>query len=131
MIRSAEEFRSLRLSERRDEYLRAAQEEAPLEVWVEVCARWPELRFWVAQNKTVPQEILVRLADDDDPKVRGMVARKRKLNPSLQANLVRDPDASVRASLAQNPKLLDEFRGLLLEDPEGFVREAARRDETG
>ena len=76
MIDSPEEFRRLPQSECRDEYLRAAHDEAPMEVWLEVIRRWPDLRFWVAQNKTVPLEILEILAKDPDPKVPDMVSRK-------------------------------------------------------
>src|SRR5437870_4898487 len=77
MIESPEEFRRLRESENRDEYLRAAHDEAPLEVWMEVVRRWPDMRFWVAQNKTVPLSVLEVLVNDPDEKVRDMVLRKR------------------------------------------------------
>lgn len=54
MIASAEEFVELRRSERQEEYSRVAQDSAPREVWLEVIQRFPDMRFWVAQNKTVP-----------------------------------------------------------------------------
>lgn len=76
MIGSAEEFRRLRESEKPDEYGRATHDEAPVEVWLEVIRRWPDMRFWVAQNKTVPVPVLEVLVNDPDEKVRDMVLRK-------------------------------------------------------
>ena len=64
MIESAEEFKRLRESEVPEEYRRAAHDEASSETWLEVLNKFPELSFWVAQNKTVPLEILHVLADD-------------------------------------------------------------------
>lgn len=76
MIESADEFRRLRVSENPEEYRRAAYDEAPAEVWLEVIRRWPDMRFWVAQNKTVPVSVLEALVNDPDEKVRDMVQRK-------------------------------------------------------
>jgi hypothetical protein len=101
-IDTAEEFVRLRSSEDPEEYRRAAHEEAPLAVWLDVIARFPEMRFWVAQNKTVPLEILSQLAGDDDPKVRSMVAMKRKATAEIIARLVDDPDFSVRMQAARH-----------------------------
>lgn len=80
MISSAQEFLGLRFSEDPELYNRAAHEEAPEDVWLELVEEYPESRFWVAQNKTVPLTVLKRLASDDDSRVRGMVAMKRKLD---------------------------------------------------
>lgn len=77
VISSADEFVRLRDSADPAEYGRAARDEAPLEVWWDVCARFPDYRFWVAQNKTVPLEVLEVLRDDADGLVRWMVCRKR------------------------------------------------------
>lgn len=44
MIESAEEFVRLRRSPLSDDYRRAAHEEAPIQVWVDVLARFPEMR---------------------------------------------------------------------------------------
>jgi hypothetical protein len=43
-------------------------------VWLGVIRDYPDMRFWVAQNKTVPVSILGVLAADDDQRVRSMVA---------------------------------------------------------
>src|SRR5688572_23658542 len=104
MIESAEEFQRLRESENPEEYWRAAHEPASVEVWREIIARYPELREWVAHNKTVPLQILAELACDTDPRVRAMVAMKRKLAPELQLRLATDPDDGVRERLAWNAK---------------------------
>lgn len=75
MISSAEELKHLRESKNPQDYQRAAQEEASLEVWQEVLVSFPEKAFWVAQNKTVPLEILEQLSKNTDTTVRAMVAR--------------------------------------------------------
>ena len=46
MITSAEQFVYLRESEDRSEYHRAAHEEAPLDVWLDVITRYPEMQQW-------------------------------------------------------------------------------------
>jgi len=121
-IRSAEEFVRLRKSSDAKDYGRAALEEAPLEVWHEIVKDYPEMRFWVAQNKTVPVEVLSVLARDDDPRVRSMVASKRKLDPETLAGLAIDDDEGVRASVARNPRadrlLLEHLR----DDPWETIR---------
>lgn len=54
MIESADEFVRLRTSADPAEYQRAARDDATERTWRDVIARFPEMRFWVAQNKTVP-----------------------------------------------------------------------------
>ena len=125
MIHSAEEFIRLRTSEDTAEYQRAARDAAPLEVWRELVARHPNMRFWVVQNKTVPLEVLAMLARDDDTDVRCMVASKRKLCHELQHVLALDPEESVRHALAMNAKVLQEVLQLLAQE-QSFVGEAAR-----
>ena len=127
MIESVEEFVRLRSSEMMDEYWRAAHEEAPVEIWMQVVERFPEYRFWVAQNKTVPLQVLERLAHDTDTRVRSMVASKRKLSPDLQRLLSKDADASVRQRLAYNAKCAVDVLRLLSNDLDPDVRDAASR----
>jgi hypothetical protein len=103
-ISSAEEFVRLRTSSDPEDYRRSASEPASLEVWSAVIADYPEMRFWVAQNKTVPLVVLQRLAGDVDPRVREMVARKRRADQPLLARLAEDPDVGVRLAVARNPK---------------------------
>ena len=125
MLESAEEFIRLRYSENSDDYYRAAHEEASIEVWLQVIASYPDARFWVAQNKTVPAEVLSVLARDLDPSVRGMVARKNKLTPELLALLADDPDGSVRLSVAHHKGTPLEVLRKLSSDEWDAVRQAA------
>jgi hypothetical protein len=64
MINSAEEFVRLRNSELPEDYLRSANEEAPIHVWYDILLRFPTMREWVVHNRTVPLEILEVLACD-------------------------------------------------------------------
>ena len=127
MIESAEQFRALRESEIVEEYRRAAHDEARIDVWLDVIARMPDMRFWVAQNKTVPVVVLERLADDADERVRSMVARKRKIPETLQLKLAVDNDSEVRSALARNAKVTSNVLLILADDHDDFVRDVARR----
>jgi hypothetical protein len=104
MITTVEEFVRLRISEISDEYHRAAYEEAPIDVWLDVIKRFPEMRFWVAQNKTVSIDILEILSEDTDWRVHSMVASKRKLPEYLQIKLATDTHSGVRRNIAFHPK---------------------------
>lgn len=48
MIEPADELVRLRSSECRDEYCRAAEEDAPLALWMEGSRASPDMRYWVA-----------------------------------------------------------------------------------
>ena len=130
MIASAEEFVELRRSERAEKYLRAGQESAPRHIWLEVIQRFPDMRFWVAQNKTVPIEVLEVLARDPDPRVRSMVAMKNKLTKELFALLSTDQDDAVRARVAHNRKVPSEILRTLVEDQSQLVSAAARKRQS-
>lgn len=122
-IRDAAEFIRLRESSDPDEYRRAALEEASLEVWLEIVNNHPEMRFWVAQNKTVPGQVLRILASDDDARVRSMTASKRSLALDLLNQLAEDQDDGVRAAVARNRSTPRETLERLREDPWEDVRE--------
>lgn len=126
MIESAEEFVRLRTSRNPEEYRRAAAEEATTEVWIDVIRRFPNMRSWVAHNKSVPLEILDRLSVDQSPDVRSVVADRRKLTPELFQRLATDPDESVRARIAYNKKVPLDVLEKLISDPAALVREAAQ-----
>jgi hypothetical protein len=126
MIASAEEFVRLRTSDDPAEYARAAKDSAREEVWLTIVERHPEMRSWVAHNKTVPANILARLARDPDPGVRGTVARKRKLSPDLMFLLADDPDDGVRHALVWNASCPPELLRRLAEDRWSTVAEKAR-----
>lgn len=125
LIASPEEFVSLRLSESPSDQTRASQDEAGLEVWLGVIADYPEMRQWVAHNKTVPVAVLQPLASDPDPAVRWEVAGKRKLDPAVLRMLADDEDDSVRARVARHHRTETEVLGALAHDESWVVREAA------
>jgi hypothetical protein len=127
MITSASEFLALRSSNRPDEYNRAAQDNAPDRVWNEIIDSYPEMREWVAHNKTVPITILGVLANDPSPRVREAVASKRKLTESLQLLLAQDNNPSVRERLVHNARVSLSVLRLLAQDPEFLIREKAQR----
>ncbi len=77
MINSAEEFTTLRTSSDPALYGRAAHDHASIDTWLDLITHFPEMRTWVAHNKTVPLEILRILARDPAPQVRACVADKR------------------------------------------------------
>ena len=126
MIVSAQEFVELRTSLRQEDYLRASTDCAALEVWVDVIREFPEMKVWVAHNKTVPLEVLRLLACDRDPQVRSAVAVKNKLPDDLMAQLGRDTEASVRQRVAYNKNAGVEILKELAEDESELVSTAAR-----
>ena len=105
MINSAEEFKELRTSEDAEDQRRSATEFAEYSVWVDVIQKFPELKEWVAHNKTIQVEILESLALDPDSDVRCVVARKRKITDKIFDLLKDDDDESVRHALLCNTKL--------------------------
>lgn len=122
-IESAEEFVRLRGSELPADYRRAAHEEAAGGVWREVIDRYPSMRKWVAQNKTVPLEILAELASDADVEVRHMVAMKRKLTPDILDQLAMDSDETVRMRVARHKNVAQHSLQRLRDDPWDRLRE--------
>jgi hypothetical protein len=124
MIESPEEFVRLRTSDEQAEYTRAAHEAAPLHVWQALVDEHPDMRVWVAHNKTVPLEILAQLAEDAAPEVRAMVAMKRKLSPALQQRLATDPDEAVRGRLVRNARVLSSVLEMLARGTDEVATEA-------
>jgi hypothetical protein len=108
MISSAEKFITLRTSELKIEYDRAATEEAPIAVWREIIIKHPNFRRWVSHNKTVPLEILDELCIYDST-IRQSVARKRKLSPPMFEMLSRDVSDVVRMAIAANRKNANRY----------------------
>ncbi len=125
-IDSAEEFYRLRTSSDPAEYRRAAHEEAALAVWLDVIRDFPDMRFWVAQNKTIPIEALEILSRDIDERVRWMVASKRKISRDVQSILAQDTSATVRGALARNARVADDILKALAMDPDLEVQRNAR-----
>jgi Leucine rich repeat variant len=127
MIRSVAEFVALRNSEDLTEQARATTEDADDRVWLFVIEHHPELRKWVAQNKTVSLSIIRLLIDDADPVTRSWVARKRKLDRAMFAALSTDADERVRHALATNAKLPPDLLRLLSQDPIELVANEAQQ----
>lgn len=130
MINSAEEFVRLRSSEDPNEYRRSVTDIASEEVWFDVISRFPEMREWVALNKTLPESILWNLVRDRSPEVRFMVANRRQLTQDMLAELAKDSDETVRSRVCWNkhtPRLILEQ---LARDESSLVAEAARRQLT-
>jgi len=124
MISSVNEFAQLRSSQIKEEYDRASHEDASLEVWQDVIENYPELRKWVAHNKTVPLEILQELCKFD-VEVRFLVASKRKLSQKLFELLSVDPDPTVRQQIASNKKTpIDILEKLSTDKDEDVARVA-------
>ena len=97
-----------------------------MSVWMDVIATRPDMRVWVAQNKTVPIGVLRVLADDEDWRVRSTVARKRKLPPELLEVLSRDPSEAVRLGVVWNRKVPEALlRSLAVGDQSEMVRRVA------
>jgi hypothetical protein len=125
MISTPEEFVRLRTSDDMAEQRAAARLEATVDTWIQIIERYPDMRFWVAQNKTVPIAVLQVLASDSDDRVRFMVAMKRKLPTGLLHEMASDEDEGVRSQVARNRNTaLDTLRELL-QDPSPAVREVA------
>ena len=123
MIESAADFVRLRTSEIPGEQYRAAHDAAA--VWRAVIEKYPDMREWVARNKTVPVEVLEALSHDPDSRVRVAVAMKRKLPEALQLVLAGDPDEGVRHRIACNAKATKRVLQMLADDDQSFVRETA------
>jgi len=102
MIHDAEEFVRLRSSEDPAEYQRAANDPAETATWMEIVYGFPEMRVWVAHNKTVPVQVLDVLLQDHNPEVRAAVAMKNKLSPEVLALLAQDVSDFVRERVAYN-----------------------------
>lgn len=125
MISTAEEFVRLRTSEKPQEYLRAASESADVGVWLEIIDRYPEMRTWVAHNKTVPPEILNALARDTNPAVRLAVAMKNKLSEDLFFLLAKVTDDGVRQRISYNKNTPRSVLEILARDTNQLVSEPA------
>lgn len=125
MISSAEEFIALRDSRIKDEYDRAATDEAPISVWRDVIAKFPDYRKWVAHNKTIPGEILLELCNYEAD-VRRFVAVKRKLPKELFELLAKDNDPIVRQGVASNKRAPISIISSLMKDEDEAVSSVAK-----
>jgi hypothetical protein len=102
-IRSAEEFVNLRASSTKADQYAASRCCATEGVWLDVIRRFPEMKKWVAHNKSIQPSIISLLSVDADPTVRLFIAMKRKCPPEVLQRLASDQDESVRNAVALNP----------------------------
>lgn len=116
MIESTEEFIKLCSSQVPEEINKTLSDNAELKTWIEVINMYPERRIDVAQNRTIPEEIMRTLACCDDSTVRSLIAQKRRLPPDLFPLLARDQDETVRRAIAANQKTPIEIVKELTED---------------
>ena len=114
MIESAQDFVRFRNSELAEEQHRATHDDAPVSVWRAVIEEFPDMREWVARNKTVPVEILDMLSRDPDSRVRHAVAMKRKIPEEMQLVLAGDSDESVRQRIASTRRRRSVYCRFLL-----------------
>lgn len=126
LISSVEEFVRLRTSEDKRDYDRSVSDQAPEAVWREIIRLHPEMRFWVAHNKTISQAIIDILAVDPDANVRARIASKRSASAQVLSALASDDDVGVRQEVALNAKTPPETIRLLVNDPDEDVSEFAR-----
>lgn len=131
MIASAEEFKRLRTSDDSKEQRLSTNEPAEVSVWFEVIDKFPELKEWVAHNKTIQIEVLEYLAKDQNENVRSAVARKRKINQKIFNLLKNDNDENVRYTLLCNTKLsLDMKREIKVKDSAWLMKELNEKLKT-
>jgi len=102
MIGSVEEFVSLRASGDAGDFRRIKQEEAPLGVWYDIVENHPDMRFWVAFNRTIPAEVMRILACDPDWRVRDKVASRKDTPGDILELLSGDLHEAVLSSVAGN-----------------------------
>jgi hypothetical protein len=126
MIESADQFVLLRTSEDIELYQKAANDSATEETWSEVIEKYPDMKVWVARNKTVPLRILEILSHDENADVRYAVAMKRKSSQDILQRLSQDSDESVRLRVALNPKTPKVILEQMLNDRWSRVVEEAR-----
>lgn len=131
MIESAEEFVRLRTSEDIAEYQRSAHDAAPDEVWFDVIERYPEMREWVALNKSISEQVIRRLFDTGDRKTLYFLAMKRKTPSDLLLQLCTEADESIRLRLAHHPKLPPAAIEILAKDDWEEVREVIQKRRDG
>lgn len=126
MINSPEEFIELRNSDIPAEYNRAKIEGASIEVWFDLIERYPDMRVWVARNKTIPREIIACLSKGSNPIVRHAICSKHPLDTDKYLLFSQHPDESVRSRLTFNKKLpLSILKEMSEKDPSEFVRSQA------
>lgn len=129
-IRSAEQFIKLRESDRPEDYRQATWGQATDSVWFEIIDRYPNMRRWVAQNKTLSAPVLMRLAGDSDVRVRYGVATTPGLGEGVLDVLMNDVDASIRRVIVTQDNLSpDQLKRLAADSDADVAGDAAEQLE--
>lgn len=131
MIESVEEFIQLVGSEDPTERRRAAWEAADTHVWVALIAEYPEMRFWVANNRTIPPEIMRALAADEDWRVRDRIASKNSCPSDVLEVLSADSHDAVASAVAGHPNTPSSALRKLARYPWDKVRNKATQQLAG
>lgn len=102
MIKNADEFIRLRKSKDPEEYDRTNHEFVPDEICLEVIAKDPEMKEYIADNPSISLNIIRYLANDVDVSIRWRIAQNLNLTRDLFEHFTKDPDESVRHRLVYN-----------------------------
>ncbi|HCT78361.1 MAG TPA: hypothetical protein DGG94_19715 [Micromonosporaceae bacterium] len=127
MIETVQEFIRLVNSADSADRKRAAWEEAQSSVWLTLIENHPEMRFWVAHNRTVPDDVLRKLASDLDWRVRDRIATKNACPSQILELLSHDENEAVASTVAGHPNTPTSALQGLERHPSGNVREKASR----
>lgn len=100
MIETVAEFIRLVESDDPDERRRSAWEDALPQVWKSLVEDHPDMRYWVAHNRTVPEEVLRILAADPEWRVRHRVASRRSCPSDILELLSNDTHDSIASLVA-------------------------------
>lgn len=125
MIETVDEFIRLVESDDPAERRRAAWEGADLRVWMTLVADHPEMRFWVAHNRTIPSEVMQELASDEDWRVRDRIATKNSCPSDILEILSHDSHDAVASAVAGHPNTPSSALRRLAEYPWDEVRNKA------
>jgi hypothetical protein len=116
MIKTAGEFIKLCSSNDLDDCEKSLSAEAPLNVWADIVENHPSNLIDVAQNRTIPDEIMLKLIESGNEYVRAILAQKRRLKVSLFPVLAIDSNETVRKAVAANAKTPIEIVQDLMSD---------------
>lgn len=101
------------------------------DLWLALIESRPDLRLHIAFNKTTTEPVLMRLAQDPDPRVRNRIAMTRRLTLPIFQMLARDASEDIRGTVVFNPKLPDEVKAVLRRDPSAWVHRCVRQSQWG
>ncbi|WP_144299058.1 hypothetical protein [Variovorax paradoxus] len=126
MISSAREFMLLCASQRESDIAKSLQDEAPFKVWEDLILHYKSYQIDVAQNRTIPAEIMKALANQGDEIVRSILAEKRRLPTDLFHFFSRDSSPLIRKIIAANQKTPIDIVKYLTGDEDEDVASVAR-----